>query len=185
MDIFQRALAHADAHEQPKVEPERALKPNRRQNKPVHHRAVSVLSASLAVLLLAGFFVYQNKAAITLRYADAKAGFHASLPGYHPGGFAVGKFNYSEGSISVHYAKPGTSKSYTINQQVSTIDSSTALASNIATEDNTYKSIQQGEHTLYIYGNGQAAWVNGGILYHINSDGNLDTSELINIAASV
>jgi hypothetical protein len=187
MDIFQRALATATSHEQPKVKPERAPKQLKapRQPRQLHRHLLSTVAASLAVVLLAGFFAYQNQAAITLRFASAKAGFHATLPGYKPAGYATGKFHYSAGSVAVQYARSGTSRAYTVSQQVSSLDSQSLLENTIKPHASTYQTLQQGGRTIYIYGDGNAAWVDGGILYQITSQGNLSTSDILGIATSV
>ena len=183
-DIFQRALTHADAHEQPAVQPTYKTKKTR-QRSPAHHRVFGTAAASLAVLLLAGFFTYQNKTAITLRYANAKAGFNATLPNYKPSGFAVGPFKYSAGAVSVQYSKAGTSRNYTVSQTVSTLDSQSLLESKIAPNSTWYQTVNEAGRTIYIYGKGQAAWVDGGVLYQINGAGNLTGADLAKIAASV
>lgn len=194
MDIFQRALTHATAHEQPPVEPARAevhrtvhpaAKAPRRARRPIHHHLVSTVAASLAVVLLFGFFAYQNKADITMRFANAKAGFHATLPGYKPSGFAAGNFRYSPGVVSVEYARAGTSRTYTISQQVSKLNNQTLLDTTITPNSKSYQTFQQGNRTIYLYGNSNAAWVDNGVLYKITSNGNLTSNDILDIATSV
>jgi hypothetical protein len=184
MDVFQRALATATAHEQPAVHPKKHARKASRQTR-VHHRLTSVVTMSLAVVVLAGFFAYQNKAAITLRFASAKAGFHATLPSNQPSGFAAGKFRYSAGQVAVQYVKPGTSRNYTLSQKRTSLTAQNVLTANAVPHSGTYQTLQQGGNTVYIYGNGNAAWVSDGIFYQITSDGNLSTADILSIATSV
>lgn len=192
MDVFQRALKHANAHEQPTHNPRAARKAAKAEAKrakkatrPVHHRAMSVALASLAVLLLTGFFAYQNRADLIMRVADAKAGFHANLPGYKPAGFAAAKFSYGAGLVAVNFHNGTTGSSYSLVQKTSDWDSQTLLDSYVSTQSHTYQTLQSGGRTIYLYGNNNAAWVNGGVLYQLTSNGSLTTNDVLNIATSV
>lgn len=192
MDVFQRALTHATAHEQPPHNPRAAKKAARadakatkRTRKPVHHRALSVALASLAVLMLTGFFAYQNKANLIMRVADAKAGFHANLPGYKPTGFAAANFSYSPGLVAVNFHNATTGYDYNLVQKESDWDSQTLLDSYVSVKSHSYQTLQSGGRTIYLYGNNNAAWVNSGVLYQLTTDGNLTTNDVLNIATSV
>lgn len=192
MDIFQKALKRADAHEQPPVNHKKLAKHARAQAKAAkrsasrhHHRLPTIVTASLAFLLLAGFITYQNRANITLRYADAKAGFHATLPGYKPAGFAIGSFSYRPGAIGYTLHNDTSGKSFSVLQQSSDWDSQTLLESFVATQARSYQTLQSGGRTIYVYGDNNAAWVNGGVWYRLNTNGSLSTSEIVNVATSM
>jgi len=184
MDVFQRALATATAHEQPAVQTKKHVRKASRQPR-AHHRLASVVAVSLAVVILAGFFTYQNKAAITLRYASAKAGFHATLPANQPSGFAASKFRYSAGQVAIQYTKPGTSRNYTLSQKRTNLTDQDVLTASNIPRSGSFQTLQQGGNTIYIYGQGDAAWVNNGIFYQITSDGNLSTADILSIVTSV
>ena len=187
MDIFQKAIDRATSHQQQPVNPKqqaRAAKQLARAHKPVHHRLSTVLAASLAVLLIAGFVAYSQRAAITLRFANAKAGFQAQLPNWTPSGFGVSKFTYAPGSVAVDYSRSGTSRHYTFSQSTSKFNSDDVLKT-ITPHNTTYQTLQNGGRTIYIFGNNNAAWVDRGKLYKITSDGNLSTSDILAIATSV
>lgn len=195
MDIFQQALSRADGHKQPQVSvPKKHARTARKQAKAAHraaahprrpHHIASTVMASLAFLLLAGFITYQNRANITLRYADAKAGFHATLPRYKPAGFAVGKFNYNAGFVGYTLHNETSGKSFSVAQRTSDWDSQTLLDNYVANKANSYQTLQSAGRTIYVYGNNNAAWVNGGVLYQLSTNGNLSTSEIVNVATSM
>ena len=196
MDIFQRALRHANAHEQPPVAPiKRRHAPKTSQTsaqtdtatrKPRHYRrTITLVTSALAVVLLAGFIAYQNKANLTLRVASASAGIHASLPGYKPSGYAVGKFSYSAGKVAINFQNSSTNKSYSLTQKSSNWDSQTLLDSYVANQDHAYQTLESGGRTIYIYGNNNASWVNNGIWYQVTSNGNLSTNDVLHIANSI
>jgi len=189
MDIFQRALTHATAHEQPPVHPKKLARLQRSTSRPkrpaAHRRTITLATTALAVVLLTGFIAYQNKANLTLRVASAAAGFHATLPGYKPSGFAIANFKYSVGNVAVNFHNAQTNTSYSLTQKNSNWDSQTLLDSYVATKSHTYQTLQSGGRTIYIYGNNDAAWVNNGIMYQVSSNGSLSTSDVLGIATSM
>lgn len=191
MDIFQKALKHANAHEELPVNPKKLAKQqsarstHRKSRKGIRHHTLTVASSALAIVLLVGFIAYQNKANLTLRVATASSGVHASLPGYRPDGFAVGKFNYTAGSVAINFPNHTTGSSYSISQKKSSWDSQTLLDTSVAVNNNTYQTLDSAGRTIYVYGNNNATWVDSGILYQITSNGSLSTSQLLDIAQSM
>lgn len=190
MDIFQRAIETATSHEQPlvnqkKLARQQAKAIKKQRPKPVHHRLPSIMTVSLAVVLLASFIAYQNRTNLTLRFADAKAGFHVSMPGYQPSGYATGPFSYNPGKVAVRYNRGSSNQTYTYAQSVSSLDSQSLLSNLIIPHSTTYQTLQNGGRTIFIYGNNNAAWVDNGFLYQITSNGSLSTSDILSIATSV
>lgn len=196
MDIFQHAINRATAHEQPRVHPKQIKKAAKAEAKQAkaslkaakrrpHHRVSGTLAISAAVLALVGFVLYLNKTAITMRYADAKAGFHATLPGYQPGGYAIGNFRYSPGFVAVNFNNGTLGRNYTLTQQSSNWNSQT-LADTLASNGHTpHQTLSAGGQTIYVYGDNNAAWVSGGIRYSLTSNGNLTTTDIIKLANSL
>jgi hypothetical protein len=189
MDIFEKAIQGATSHQQPKFNPRKAARAARHASKhskkPVHHRLSSIVGASLAFLLLFGFITYQDRANITMRFANAKAGFHATLPAYKPSGYAVGTFHYGTGKVAVNYANDSTHRNYTFSQATSNLNSQTMLSSLIAPHSSSYQTLQYGGRTIFIYGDNNAAWVDEGVLYQITSNGSLSTGDILDIAKSI
>lgn len=181
MDIFEQALARANGH----IEKPSSRKHARHRHALFGSRSLSIGATSLAVLLLVGFFAWQQKASITMRYAAAKSGVASSLPSYTPEGYTVGKFNYSSGLVGVNFHNSQTNKNFAIVQQASSWDSQALLDSYVANQGRTYQTIDAAGRTLYTYGSNNATWVDNGVWYQVKSDGNLSTNELINIALSM
>src|SRR5581483_11764462 len=149
VDIFERALAQANSHRQP-------YHPVKRKPKKTHGgRAVlSIAASSLAILLIVGFIAYQNASAIQLRLASSRAGISATLPRWKPTGFALGKFAYAPGTVTVNYANPQTNSSFTITQVATKWDSSTLLNNYVnPNAGSTYNTIESAGSTIYTYGN--------------------------------
>ena len=178
-DIFERALAAAESHKQPRV-------PLKHKTKKTHRvrRFTSVAASMVAVLLIAGFVAYQNVAFIQLRLASSHAGINATLPAWQPSGFQVGALTSGPGSVTVSY-KSKSGQQFTIAQSSSNWDSSTLLSEYVYPHNETYDTVSAAGSTIYTYGNNDATWVNNGIWYKLTSNGSLSTSQIVNIATSM
>jgi len=192
MDVFTRALERADAHLEKPINHKKAAKAARKdakraagKHKPVHHRTTSLVAASVAVLLLTGFLAYQNKNALEVRYASAQAGFHVNLPQYRPAGYALGKLSYSSGLVSVAFSNDLSHQSFTLSQKPTNWDSQTLQDSLASTAGDAYQSLERGGRTIFMYRDNSATWVSGGVLYELNANGSLSTSQVLDLASSI
>lgn len=160
------------------------VKASKKENK--FGRFASVASASLAVLMLAGYFTYLNMPNLSVRVAAAQAGVEATYPSYRPDGYSLqGRIAYDTDSVSMKFASNSSDNNFTLNQSSSDWDS-TALQQNYIDQkwgDSVSATIHNGI-TIYSHG-GEAAWVNGGILYTIQGDAPLSNSQLARIATSL
>lgn len=149
-------------------------------------RAASLTAGAMAVLVLGGFFAYQNIPNISVRYASAKSGVNASLPGYRPTGFSINSHvKYTPGSVSISYNANTDGRSYTLTQRTSSWNSQ-ALKDHLAAKGNTAPQIYPSNgQTIYLHDDSSADWVNGGVWYSISGASNLDTDQLIKIATSI
>ncbi len=180
-DIFEQAIAYARSHEQPKPQTlshKKTKRANRRAKK-----LVGVLASVLMVAFLGGFIFWQNRADIELQLASARSGVPASLPTYKPSGYAVKGFTYSPGTVTIGYGSG--SGDFNVVQKSSNWDSETLLQNYVATSGQAYNAYQAAGRTVYVYGNGNATWVNGGIWYQVNDNGVLSKDQLINLATSM
>lgn len=180
-DIFEQALARANSHHQPATQPRRA---KRRKALP-GSRALSIAAASLAVLLLAGFFAWQNRAGLTMRYAAAQAGIDATLPGYKPSGYQPAQFSYSAGKVAVNFKNVHTGNNFALMESSTGWDSQALRDTFVAAKSNTYQTIDAAGRTIYSYGDGHATWVDNGIWYQIVGNGQLNTNQIVDLATSM
>lgn len=172
-DIFEAAIANAKSHEQP------AHKPRRKG----HQRLASVMAGVGAFIILGGFIGYMNMPNIEMRVASVRAGFSAQLPGYAPTGYALdGGIQAQRGVVAATY-RSGSS-AYTVQQQSSDWDSQTLYDNVVAMSSEKQETLSGQGRTVYIYGD-SAAWVNGGVLYSVKTDGNLSNQEILSIATSM
>lgn len=180
--IKQEAIA--DAMKNAPTHTAKSTKPIKHPKK--HSRTLSIMSASLALLMLAGYFTYLNMPNLSVRVAAAQAGFDATYPGYHPDGYSInGPVAYNEGWVSMKFAANGGDKSFTVKQEKSGWDSSALLANYVEpTSKGGYVPHSEQGLTVYIFNN-SAAWVNGGVRYTIEGDAPLSSSQILNIAKSM
>lgn len=150
-------------------------------------RWVSVGSALAVVLLLGGFFAWQNIPQVSMKLAAQKANFNASVPAYTPPGFSFsGPIAYSDRAVTIHFSSnTGDDRSFKLTQEPST-ETSTSLAANTLVEDTEVQTAQVNGTTVYIYGeDNHATWVNHGIRYTIEDKAKLNAEQLLKIADSV
>lgn len=148
-------------------------------------RVMSIVSASLALLLLGGYFTYLNMPSLSVRVAAAQAGVQANYPSYHPDGYGRGSVAYQDGEVSVKFASNSGPQSFTITQQKTTWDSTAVKENYVAKKwgDNIDIVTDRG---LTIYRkDSSAVWVNGGVLYKISGNAPLTPSQIRNIATSM
>lgn len=140
-----------------------------------------------AVLLIAiGYFVYLNIPILSVRVAGAQAGISATFPEYHPDGFSLnGPVSYSDGQVTIAFKSNSNNSKFIIKQIRSSWDSS-AVKNQVDKDSDgaVVNTTTERGLTLYTY-NGNAAWVNGGILYSISGDAHLSVDQIRRIATSL
>lgn len=175
-EAIEKALDSAPSHQ-------RAAKPVKHAR--VAPRFMSFATVALSLLLLAGYLTYINLPNLSVRVAANQAGIDASYPGYRPDGYRLAGVNYDQGSVSLKFAANAGPQNYTITQQQTSWDS-TAVKENYVKTNWGDDVVPYSERGLTIYAHdGNAAWVNGGILYTITGDATLSTSQVRSIAVSL
>lgn len=176
VDIFEKALAEATSHEQPKH------KASRRKT---YRRLVSSVAALGAVLVIGGFVTYLNRSSVQLQVASVRAGFQASMPNYAPTGYERQAASNEEKQVAISFVSPTNSRAFTLTQESSDWDSQTLFDSVVSSDDTSYQTVQNNGRTIYIYGDGNAAWVDGGILYKVTGNAGLSSDQIISLATSM
>jgi hypothetical protein len=180
--MFERAIAGASSHEQPPARESHRHKTRRGVRK--HARRLSISAAVVAMLLLGSFVAYQNKVALEMQLASARAGFPASMPGYHVVGFVPKQLTYGPGSVTIGFMA-GNNQSFKLVQQQSSWDSETLLQNYVAVANRPYQAYQAAGRTVYTYGAGNATWVSGGTWYQVSGNAHLSNNQLIDLATSM
>ncbi|HXY17956.1 MAG TPA: DUF4367 domain-containing protein [Candidatus Nitrosopolaris sp.] len=183
--LLDEALLRADSHRE-------MLKRQLAGNSPwgrikLMPRWLSVGASLLVVLLLGGFFAWQNIPQVSMRVAASKAHISAAVPAYTPSGFrfAAPASNIAK-AVTISYQAAGDSgQKYSISQQASSWDSST-LASSVNSQSDQVQTSQVNGTTVYIYGSdNNAAWVDNGILHTLKDQANLSVDQIKDIVGSM
>lgn len=151
-----------------------------------HSRAFTIAAIVTAIVVVGGYFTYVNMPSWSVRVAAASAGINATYPQYRPDGYSLsGGPQWSDGQVTLNFtANTGTSK-FSIKQAKSSWDSSAVLDNIVRKETGeSYITNQERGLTIYTY-RGNAAWVNGGILYTIQGDAPLSGEQIRHIAVSL
>ena len=147
-------------------------------------RFIGMATASLAVVMLAGYFTYLNMPNLNMRMAAIQSGVDAKYPGYSPDGYALnGPIQFKDGEVAMRFAYADGVQGFTLTQQKSNWDSS-AVRQFVDTQSTDAITTQVDGLTIYTFGS-NAAWVNGGILYTVNGDAPLSGEQIQRIATSI
>jgi hypothetical protein len=170
----------AEAH--PNTEHHHAGHGRRRFSQP---RLATILTSSLALLLLAGYLTYINLPNISMRVAATRAGIAANYPNYSPDGYHfAGPITYQPGEVNISFKSNTNERSFVIKQKASSWDSQAVLDNYVSKKTGTYLTYQERGLTIYSYGN-HVTWVNGGLMYTIDGDAPLNSDQLLRIATSM
>jgi hypothetical protein len=176
MNIFEKAIEDAPAVNEP-------LLPKQRRGLA---KRLTIASASvLSVLLIGGFFAYQNFNKLDLYLASTKAGFSDITPSYKPTGYGLASVSSGSGVIETVYNSNTNSKSYTLSEKKSNFTSSDLLQNFVLnTAGQNYETVISNGLTIYLYAPHSATWVNGGIWYIISANSSLSDQQLVQLASS-
>lgn len=148
-------------------------------------KLTTILTSTLAILLLGGYLTYINLPNISMRVAATRAGIAATFPSYNPDGYSFrGPITYSPGEVAVDFKSNTNNQNFTVDQKASNWDSQAVLDNLVNKETDSYLTYQQQGLTIYAFNN-KAAWVNGGLLYTIEGSATLSSDQILHIATSM
>ena len=149
-------------------------------------RRVGIVAGLFILIGGSAYLIYQFVPSVSVSFAAAQANIDASYPEYTPDGFALKQpVTYSDGQVDLTFASNSNDTTYTITQKRSTWDSTAVLDSIVKTSaGDDYTTTRERGLTIYTYGT-NAAWVNSGILYTIDSNAALSGDQVRRIAISL
>lgn len=151
----------------------------------VKHKAFYIVVASLVAILLISFAVYVSIPVLSIKVASASAGISATYPEYKPDGYRLDGFiTFSDNQVKIKFRANTGNSYFEIKQVKSSWDSSALKDKVIKDSNNEFLVTEQNGLTIYTY-DGNAAWVNHGILYTITGNAPLSNSQLQHIATSL
>lgn len=149
-------------------------------------RRFTIITVVFAILIFGALLTYINLPVLSVGFASAQAGIDATYPEFKPDGFRLDQpVTFKDGEVSLKFVSNSGTGEYVIKQSRSSWDS-TAVLNNVvqkAAGDN-YITTQERGLKIYTY-EGNAAWVNAGILYEIQSSAPLSGEQIRRIATSM
>ena len=180
-DILMAGLARAESHKQSPITPKRSARKVRKWP-----RFAGLATLVILILGIGSFLVYYNLPELEVRFASVRAGIHADLPGYIPTTFTFASpVTYEQGKVKLTFHSASSHQSFSLTEQTSSWDSDTLRDNFVVGTDPAYQTLEDGGRTIYIYGKGDATWVNSGIWYQITSSSSLSSNQLLDIAISL
>lgn len=149
-------------------------------------RIVLALVCSAATVGALVAFVNINMPDISVRVAAIQTGIEATYPTFVPRNYSLSNVTSDKDGIVTMYFDGPDGASFTLSEERSTWDSN-ALLNNYVKKTYPSDYITLREQGITIYSRGEhASWVNGGLLYKIESTGkNLTKEQIRNIATSL
>lgn len=148
-------------------------------------KLVTILSSTLALLVLGGYLTYITLPSISLKVAASRAGVEATMPEYKPDGYAVdGAITYSPGEVVITYKSTTNDVGYKLIQKSTNWDSQAVLDNYVTKQTDNYLTFQERGLTVYTFNN-KAVWVNGGLLYTIDGNASLSSEQILKVATSI
>lgn len=169
----------------PKAEKQRKNFDPTKLNK-LFSKRVGIIALIVAALLTVGGIVYANLPTISVGVAASQAGISATYPKYIPDGYSLSQpVTFKEGEVALTFTSNTGLGEYKVTQTDSTWNS-TAVLDNVVRKEagDDYVTNQERGLTIYSY-DGNAAWVNAGILYTIDSSAPLSSDQIRRIAVSL
>ncbi len=149
-------------------------------------KTITITIIILLVAAIGAYFTYINMPNLSVKIAATQAGINAQYPDYHPDGYSIdGPVTFSDGEVTINF-KANTGDTKFVLKQVKSSWDSSAVLENIVKKnsDDRYITSQERGLTIYTY-NGDAAWVNGGILYTIEGDAPISNDQIRRMATSL
>ena len=148
------------------------------------YRLINIIGISLILILITSTIIYFYVPSVSVAVASSQAGIKANFPGYYPDGYSTnGPVTFSNGEVVLNFKSNTSNNKFTIKQTKSSWDSSAVRNKVSKDSGGEFITTEEKGLTIFIY-KGNAAWVNGGILYTINGDSNLSSDQIRRIANS-
>jgi hypothetical protein len=153
----------------------------------VSPKVLSAAAGVFAIVLLAGFFAYQNIPAVSMRVAANTAGFEGKLPKSIPAGYSFnGPVQAAPDNISLTYESNSDARRFIVTQKPTNWSSEGLLTNYLVDSQFRYQVYKDKGLTVYIYNGSNATWVDKGVWFSVNGEeGSLSSEQLLELAASI
>ena len=123
---------------------------------------------------------------ISMRVAAMQTGIEASYPSYVPRDFSLSDITSEDGKVILNFKNAETGDAFSLAEENSSWDSNALLTNFVKDEyGEDYSIVREQGLTIYMSGS-DAAWVNGGVVYKLNTtSGILTKKQIRSIAVSL
>lgn len=147
-------------------------------------RVVLALSCAAAAVFAIVYFVNLNMPDISMRVAAMQTGIDASYPSYVPRDYSLSDITSESGKVVLNFKNASTGDAFSLIEEQSSWDSNALLANFVKDEyGDNYTTVREQGLTIYVSGS-DAAWVNGGVVYKIDTTAGSLTKKQINTIAT-
>ncbi len=148
---------------------------------------LAIGAAALAVVIMSGYIWVHNYNNVSIRTASQRAGIVASLPHYTPANYSLhGPISYGTGFVSFSLTNTkDANKSVAVIQRKSSWDSASLLELYVSPKTKDYVAVDSQGLKIYLYGDGQATWVNKGLQYVVQANSSLSRDQIVKLAESL
>lgn len=157
-----------------------------KKQRSARHKKVTRLSAVIiAIIVILGVIVWINLPMLSVRFAASQTGVSAAIPHYTPEGFRLQlPVATKDNHVTITYASADSKTSFALEQSNSSWNSDAVRAMVEQDSKGRFLTSRDRGITVYTY-DGNAAWVNRGILYTIDGDAELSSDAIMRIANSL
>lgn len=150
-------------------------------------RPISIGAAALTVFIMGGYIWVNNYHNLSIRTASQRAGIVATLPHYTPSGYKLnGPISYGTGFVSFNLKNnKDANKNVAVIQRKSDWDSASLLELYVSPKTKDYVAVDSQGLKIYLYGDGQATWVNKGLQYVVQANSSLSRDQIVKMAESL
>ncbi len=163
-DMFERAIQNASHF----VDTKAHTKGIRKKR---HQQVLSLTAASLALLLIATFALYQNTPGLQIKLASARVGFSTQLPQLENTGFAYGDVRTENGKLTLGLTE-GNTTAQLVQQESNWSNADLLRQSQVGTDESggpVYDVVKVGDTAVYRFNDSSATWIKNGIWYQLSS----------------
>ena len=149
-------------------------------------RVMLALSCAAVAVFAIVYFVNLNMPDLSLRVAAMQTGIEASYPSYVPRDFSLSDITSEDGKVTLNFRNAQTGDAFSLVEESSSWDSNALLTNYVRDAyDDNYTIVREQGLTLYVSGS-DASWVNGGVVYKLNTvSGSLTKKQIKSIATSL
>ena len=164
--------------------PTKTVKRPQKQRSAHHKKIIRVSAIIFSVIIVLGALIWINLPALSVKFAASQTGVSATIPHYTPEGFRFQwPINTSDNHVAIRYTSPDTNTSFVISQSNSPWNSDAVRSMIEENSKGRFLTSRDRGITVYTH-DGNAAWVNRGILYTIEGDAGLSSDAIMRIANS-